>query len=126
MSGRALTVAAALVVAGCGYATAGQDPGGGPWGSRDVPDSVHLIVTNHNFADVRLVAIQDGRRFGLGTVTGKSDGRFTVPWAFHHELQIELNLLPGPVCLTDVLQVDPGDILDLEISPVLFERANCR
>jgi hypothetical protein len=94
--------------------------------STERPDSVLLEVQNLNFSDARLYAIRDGRRMTLGRVGGKQDARFTIPWRFSQELRIEINLLAGPTCVTERLQVDRGDILELQISGVFSQSTFCQ
>lgn len=94
--------------------------------STERPDSVLLEVQNLNFSDARLYAIRDGQRMSLGRVGGKQDARFTIPWRFSQDLRIEINLLAGPTCVTERLQVDRGDILELQISSVFSQSSFCR
>lgn len=78
---------------------------------------VRIHVRNFNFADATVWAIaQEGRRQRLGIVTGKTDSVFTMTWTFSEPLRMEFDLLAGPRCLTEALTVDPGDILELQIS----------
>ena len=94
--------------------------------STERPDSVRLEVQNLNFSDARLYAIRDGQRITLGRVGGKQDAQFTIPWRFNQDLRIEINLLAGPTCVTERLQVDRGDILELQISAVFSQSTFCR
>ena len=94
--------------------------------STERPDSVLLEVQNLNFSDARLYALRDGQRISLGRVGGKQDARFTIPWRFNQDLRIEINLLAGPTCVTERLQVDRGDILELQISGVFSQSTFCR
>ncbi len=78
---------------------------------------VRISIQNRNFSDVTLwTLVRDGRRQRLGTVTGKSDAVFTLPWRFSEPMRLEFDLLAGPRCVTDNLDVDPGDTLELQIA----------
>ena len=100
--------------------------GGAFRSSREGPQNVGVEVQNLQKADARLYSIRDGQRISLGTVGGKQDARFTVPWNFHQSLRIEINLLSGPTCTTRTLQVQAGDILELQISSVFTQSSFCR
>lgn len=88
--------------------------------------SVRLMVQNMNFSDVRLFAIRRGSRTSLGVVSGKRDAEFTLDWPLPEPLQIEIRLLAGPHCLTREMEVDPGDVLELQISSVFSQTSACR
>jgi len=88
--------------------------------------SVRLMVQNMNFSDVRLFAIRRGSRTSLGVVSGKRDAEFTLDWPLPEPLQIEIRLLAGPNCLTREMEVDPGDVLELQISSVFSQTSACR
>jgi len=87
--------------------------------SRDLADraEVQIRVTNLNFNDATIWAIaSESRQLRLGTVTGKRDAVFTVPWATAEPVYLRIDLVGGERCQTETLSVDPGDILDLQIS----------
>ena len=54
----------------------------------------------------------------LGSVSGNTEGTFTFRWA-SIDLRIEIDLLSVGSTLTDVLPVDEGDELELQIRPDL-------
>jgi hypothetical protein len=114
-----------LSAAACSSATGG---GGGndPFGSGDRPDFVVVEVDNLNFSDARLYVIRDGQRLSLGTVGGKQTDSFRVDWRLNQDMRIEINLLAGPTCTTDRLQVQQGDILELQIPSVFSSMSACR
>lgn len=87
---------------------------------------VRLHVQNLRFNDARLFAVMPGKRQLLGTVTGKSDAAFAIPFEIDSPLQIEIDLLAGPRCTTPTLPVDPGDTLDLRIDQNMERHWTCR
>lgn len=89
------------------------------------PTSVRLIVQNHHFSDVRLYTLRRGARASLGTVTGKQDREFTFAWNTPDPMVVEIDMVAGPKCFTQEMQVDPGDILELQINSV-FTATSCR
>lgn len=119
-----LAVAAILVTAGCassGSTFRGRQP------FTDVSAStVRVIVQNRNFSDARLYYSRRGARVALGVVNGKTDAEFVIDWDLPDVMQIEINLLAGPRCLTEELPVDPGDILELQIAAVFTDTRGCR
>ena len=117
-------VLAALTLAGCA-SSGGPENGSDPFGAEGAR-SVRLIVQNLNFSDARLYAITRGGRRSLGIVGGKSTEEFTLDWATPGSLQIEINLLAGPRCYTREMEVDPGDVLDLQIASVFTQTSACR
>jgi hypothetical protein len=86
-----------------------------------------LYVQNDNFYDARISAIASGgSRRQIGYVGGKTDGVFTVPWTFSNDLRVEIDLQAGPTCTTEVIQVDPGDELRLQILSAITDSSFCR
>lgn len=121
---RVLTLVA-LGAAGLGM-TACASSGGDPGAFDTVrPTTVRLVVQNRNFSDVRLYTHRRGARTTLGTVTGKQDREFTFSWDMPDPMQVEIDMVAGPKCFTQEMQVDPGDILELQIAPV-FTSTSCR
>lgn len=97
-----------------------------PYDAAGDRNEFKLFVQNDNFYDARLYALASGTtRRQLGTVGGKTDAVFTVPWVFSNDLRVEINLLAGPTCTTEVIQVDPGDELRLQIMSVM-DNSFCR
>lgn len=117
---------AALCFAVAACATGGGTDTAGPFSSTDRPNSVRIEVLNLNFQDARLYALRDTERLSLGTVGGKQEGTFTLPWNMSQNLRIEINLLAGPTCTTEALPVQPGDILELQIQSVFSQSSFCR
>lgn len=120
-----LAALAALTLSTAGCASAGNQSAS-PFSEDGRPDSVRIEVLNLNFNDARLYALRDAERLSLGTVGGKQDATFTIPWDFSQDLRIEINLLAGPTCTTEPLNVQPGDILELQIQSVFNRSSFCR
>lgn len=121
-------VVATALVALMGCSAQGRALGDDPFasGSDDRPSRIRIEVMNLNFNDARLYAIRDGGRITIGTVGGKQDGSFTLEWRYSQDLRIQIDLLAGPTCTTPRLQVEPGDILELQISSVFNQSSFCR
>lgn len=115
-----------LILAAC--AGSGRpDQAGNPFseagGERQL---IQIAVQNNNFSDATLWAVvQNARRIRLGSVTGKTDANFTVPWRFSEQLRIEIDMMAGPRCITRPIDVDPGDVLQLEIRAVFQDTLDC-
>lgn len=106
-----------LALAAC--ATGGQGEGGGnPFSSAlSERQEIEIKVRNFHFSDATVwVLARQGKRTRLGIVTGKSDAVFTIPWRFPDPMRMEFDLLADVRCLTDEITVDPGDVLELQIS----------
>ncbi|HSG07799.1 MAG TPA: hypothetical protein VLA36_05565 [Longimicrobiales bacterium] len=115
-----------LLAAGCATATAQKDSN--PF-SQDLADrnEVRIQVMNFNFSDATVWAlVRDGRRTRLGYVTGKTEAVFTMPWTMPEPLRLEFDLLAGVRCITEQIVVDPGDILELQISVDPSSDPQCR
>lgn len=104
---------AAVLALGCGLSSVGDNPfqgGGGP-GSG----SIQIDVENLNFNDATLYAISSGSRHRMGTIGGKSQGRFEVPWEHQRELRVRIDLLAGSDFTTRPVSVSPGERIQLMI-----------
>ena len=123
----AVVVAAALALQGCSAPQALRGTPN-PFGNEDPGTAqVRVRVVNFNFSDATVWTVaRSGRRQRLGTVTGKADATFTVPWTFTEPLRLEFDLLAGPRCFTEELSVDPGDIVELQISVDAAASRMCR
>lgn len=113
----------ALMVGGC--AAGGQASEMEPF-TQARPSTIRIIVQNRNFSDVRLYTHRRGARKMLGSVTGKLDREFTIDWDMTDPLSVEIDMIAGPKCMTREMQVDPGDILELQIAPVFNNSSFCR
>ena len=114
---RAALAGALLAAAACASG-GGPQRAGSPF--SDDPrerNEVRIHIQNNNFSDATVwTLVRDGRRNRLGTVTGKSEADFTVPWRFSEPMRIEFDLVAGPRCTTQNLMVDPGDSLEMQIA----------
>jgi len=111
---------AALLLCGCALL------GGGKGGSEeDQPRPAPVLtlhVENQNFYDATLYALaRSGEQQRLGVVTGESQGTFTFRWQ-QDELRVIIRLLAGGTTATDPILVNPGDSLNLIITPDLHLR----
>lgn len=119
------SLAAAAVAAACatGRAVSADDP----FGSRPgEPNSIRVEVRNLNWNEARLFAVSGGRRIRMGTVGGNQDAVYTLDWDFTLPLVIEVDLVAGPDCTTREIQVDPGDIIQLQIESNFGMTRFCR
>ena len=107
------------LVGGCAK-NAASDPYGGP--NRPI----RIDILNRNFNDASVWALYRAERIRLGTVTGKSDGSFRLPWRGAEPVVMEIDLVGGERCVTEALTVDEGDILYLEIQLELSLMEECR
>lgn len=88
---------------------------------------IRIRVENFNFNDATVwVLVRNERRQRLGTVTGKSSSVFTIPWTFSEPMRLEFDLLADVRCVTEEMSVDPGDILELQISVDPSSDPQCR
>ena len=125
---RALACAALLLgVAGCASG-GGKSGSANPFGqAQGEANEVQIRVVNLNFNDATVwTVVRDARRERLGMVTGKSEATFTVPWTFTDALRLEFDLIGGVRCITEPLSVDPGEILELQISVDPSQDPMCR
>lgn len=122
--GYAATAGLLALVAGCATGSAGN-PYSDEMGERR---EIRIDILNHNFSDATVWAIaRAGHRQRLGIVTGKTDSTFTLEWRFSVPLRLEFDMVAGPRCTTEALSVDPGDILQLEISTDMQQMSDwCR
>ena len=113
---RTALAGAALALVAC--ASGNPRSAGSPF-SQDPAErqEIKISVQNNNFSDATLWAlVRDGRRQRLGQVTGKTEAVFTVPWSFSEPMRIEFDLVAGPRCTTESLDVDPGDTIEMIIA----------
>lgn len=80
---------------------------------------VRFEIQNQGWNDATVHAILDGgRRVRLGVVSGKRTASFMLPVPTSVLLQLEIDVLAGPDCITRDMWADPGDIIVLEILSV--------
>ena len=115
-AGRWMQLSAALLLGGCRLLGGGR--GTGDEEPRPAP-ILTLHVENQNFYDATLFALaRSGEQQRLGVVTGNSQGTFTFRWQ-QDELRVIIRLLAGGSTATDPIMVNPGDSLNLIITPDL-------
>jgi hypothetical protein len=115
-----LAVVLAGASLGCGGATRPESP----FGSGAV-ERLDIEVLNHNFLDVTLYAVWPGKRIRLGTVVGTRSASFRLPWEGTELLQIEINQLAGPSCVTEQIMAVPGEVIFIEIPSHLQVGKDC-
>lgn len=109
---RLALLSALAALAGCSTLSgSAPDPFAGP----ENEDVVRLYVQNDNFYDARLSTIIDGVRRQIGYVGGHQDAVFDFTYRFANTIRVEIDILAGPTCTTDPIEVDPGDTLQLQI-----------
>lgn len=107
----------ALLTVSAGCVSSGSTRTGNPFGDAAERNEVQIKIRNFNFSDATVWVLTRGaQRKRLGVVTGKSDADFTVPWDFSQPMTMEFDLVAGPRCTTRPLEVDPGDVLELQIA----------
>lgn len=123
----AAVLASLLLLPGCATGRA-KPANANPFSQEPAErNEVQIQVKNHNFSDATVWAlVRDGRRTRLGYVTGKSDAVFTMPWTFSEPLRIEFDLIADVRCVTEQIVVDPGDIVELQISVDPRSDPQCR
>ncbi len=119
------TMGMALLVALAGCATGSGTPAPGVF-VESRPSTVRIEVQNLNFQDARLYTYRRGARAFLGVVAGKRDQSFVIDWDVPQPMYVEIDMLAGPRCYTEELQVDPGDVLELQIASVFSSTSACR
>jgi hypothetical protein len=109
---------AALLLAVTACASRGKPTSGSPFTQGQAErNEIQIHVVNLNFNDATVWAlVRDVRRDRLGMVTGKSEATFTMPWTFSDEMRLEFDLIGGVRCFTEAISVDPGDVLEMQIS----------
>jgi len=122
-----LALASLLVASACaspGSAEKRRDPFSQALEDRG---EVQIKIMNFNFSDATVWVLErEGKRVRLGIITGKTDALFTVPWAFSAPMRLEFDLLADVRCLTESMVVDPGDLLELQISVDPTSDPQCR
>jgi hypothetical protein len=91
----------------------------------DRSTQIRLVVINNDFNDATLFALGSGERRRLGVVTGKSEASYVIPWRLSGPLQIEISVLAAGSCTTNEMQVDPGEVLELQIMPLAARGGQC-
>lgn len=125
---RLLSVAT-LLLGATGCASSGARPtSGNPFAQESAERrEIRVRVLNLHFSDATVwTRVRDVRRDRLGTVTGKSEATFVIPWTFSEPLRLEFHLLADVRCITEEISVDPGDLLELHITADPASDPTCR
>jgi hypothetical protein len=118
-----LLLLSALLPGGCSH----QGPStGNAFSTNAGAESIRVYVTNLNFMDATVWAVSSASRRRLGTVTGKREAVYTVPWDFSTDLWLEIDMLAGGRCRTESLPVDPGDDIEVIIDVNMNGSPLCR
>ena len=112
-----------LAAAGCASTGTASSPFSD---AAPADDQIRIEVRNLNWNEARLYAVSTGRRIRLGTVGGNQDAVYTLDWDFSLPLALEIQLVAGASCTTRQMQVDPGDLLELQIQSDSATRDFCR
>jgi len=124
---RTLALAAAVAMAACsGFTPDPQAPSAQPFTEVGPPTSITLLVQNRNFSDARLFVLRRGATLPLGVVSGKAESEFDLDWDISDPIQIRIEILAGPTCITEELLADPGDVLELQIDQNFMHSRRCR
>jgi hypothetical protein len=121
---RALVAVLALSLVACSTRGARQNANPFDGSGVGVPQ-VRLRVQNQNFYDATITAIGDATQRRLGVVGGNQSSVFTMPWEFTSGLRVRIDLLAGPSCTTEMIQVNPGDDIEFHIPPDLGTSGFC-
>ena len=91
-----LSLALTLVlVAGLGGCATGGGSAGDAF-SEEATRALEIEVLNLNFADATLWIQRGNERIRLGTVTGKTEDKFSLAWPYSYETTITIDLVHGP------------------------------
>jgi hypothetical protein len=117
----ALALAAALAVGGASAAACTRPARAGARGARAPQEATTLRVQNQNFLAMNIYVVRGGVRARLGTVSGNSTARFTIPVSYVQTLT-PLRFLADPIGarsapVSEEITVSPGDEVTLTIPP---------
>lgn len=118
-----------LVLAGCSSSgrTSGSDPfsgGGGGDRPQGRAGQLRVQVQNQNFNEATITARGPGVRRRLGRIGGAESRTFTLPWSTANRLYFEVDLLGGDDCVTNAVDVSPGETVRLVIDSVARVRGD--
>jgi hypothetical protein len=91
-----------------------------------VPDPILVNVKNENFLDVNVAVVSSGVSRRLGTVSGNSSGKFTVPWNVANGQPIAVTATPiggRGIASTGTLSVNPGQVIEFRVASQLRQSA---
>ena len=86
---------------------------------------IRIEVRNFNFADATLYARRGSERIRMGVVTGKTDQTFDLSWSVAFPLQVEISLLAGDRCVTRPRNVEPGEVILIQVPINLANDPDC-
>jgi hypothetical protein len=122
---RTLLAVLALTMAACG--TRGPRATGNPFDESGAGlPQIRVRVQNQNFYDATVTVLGDNVRRRLGSVGGNSSATFTMAWEFSSGFRVQIDLLAGPSCTSDTIQVNPGDEVEFQIPSDLGTTGYCR
>jgi hypothetical protein len=109
----AVLVALTVLASGCVRGAPGQ---ASPFGEgREPEEPVRVTIKNHDFRDAVLYATWEGRaRERVGTVTGKTEQTFSVPWK-GSTVVFQAQLIAGKTITFDRMDAWDGDHFELVI-----------
>ena len=115
-------ICAIVVTSACGVRGNARNPFDGS-AEREQAERLRIEVQNLNFNDVTVYAISAGQRTRLGSVTGKTDGSYTIAWNFANPIQFTVDVVGGRGCTTQPLSVEPGARIWVQIPADIGMRA---
>lgn len=120
---RILTAATLLLIAASACAPRAEPIfGSGPDGAR----TITIRVANRNFDDATVWAFRYNERRRAGTVGAKSTEDLNVQWANPAPLRVEIRLIGGQTCSSREIQMQPGDVVSVEVPQNLRSDPVCR
>lgn len=118
-----LTIALAVGASGCAL-NRREDPFTQKAAQRK---EIEIRIDNANFSNAIVwTMLNETRQRRLGLVSGKTDETFKVKWDRVQRLRIEFDMQSGPTCYTELIWVEPGDVLEIEIPSSLNLMPGCR
>jgi hypothetical protein len=114
-------LAAALAAGAVSGAACARPARAGARGAREPQEATTVRVQNQNFLDMNIYVVRGGVRARLGTVTGNSTARFTIPVSYVQSLT-SLRFLADPIGarrapISEEITVSPGDEVTLTLPP---------
>jgi hypothetical protein len=114
-------LAAALAAGVASVAACARPARGGARPARAPQEATTVRVQNQSFLDMNVYVVRGGVRARLGTVSGNSTARFTIPVSYVQTLT-PLRFLADPIGarsapVSEEITVSPGDEVTLTIPP---------
>lgn len=95
-------------------------------GRAQGPRHITIQVRNDNFSDATLIVFRDGERVQVGVVTGKTREEFYVQWTAVRLFRAQLDLLAGGSCFSREAQVEPGELIQIDVPVETSNDPRCR